>query len=223
MEYDSRPIKVLPGLMAVRKRPEMYFGRPHSDPRLPSVVLWWVLRDALSETPVTGPLCVDVVIHTDRRFTVTDNGPGLPLEPEAAGQEPVVTRMLTELMCGQPPPRGWSLAAATGMCSEVTATVARAGRRHRQRATWSGPRGSLQDLGPTPDQGTRLDFSLDDEMFAQAAALPEPSETAVLVGELLDGAGLLGEPGPAVGTEVRITDRRTGTHRVHVRGGSEDG
>jgi topoisomerase IV subunit B len=210
--------------MFVRKRPEMFFGLPQSDPGLPSMVLWWVLRDALSETPVTAPLCVDVVIHADRRFTVTDNGPGLPLEPVATGQEPAVTRMLTELMRGEPPPRGWSLAAATALCSEVTATVATNGQRWRQRATWSGPLGSLQDLGPTPDQGTRLDFSLDYEMFAQTAALPKPSETAVLAGELLDGAGLLGgEPGPAVGTEVRITDRRTGTHRVHVRGGSDDG
>jgi hypothetical protein len=44
-QYAAMTIPVLPGYMAVRKRPEMYFGVAHDDPRLPEMILRWVIRD----------------------------------------------------------------------------------------------------------------------------------------------------------------------------------
>lgn len=209
MRYDDVRIEVLPGLVVVRKRPEMFFGVSRTDPALPGKLLWWAVRDALAERPCDPPLRVRVVVAADQRFVVEDDGPGLPVEPVAVGRAPAVAEMLTVLVCGQPPPRGWTLGAVTALCSAATAQVWTRGRQHRQRADWTGVKGPLEDLGPATRTGTRLDFTLDGSYFDEVAALP--SGPAHLLAGLLQGAGLLSvDDTPAVGTQLEVVDRRTG-------------
>jgi DNA gyrase/topoisomerase IV subunit B len=215
--HASDAAELRSALMAVRMRPDMYFGTQRTDPGLPGAVLWLAVGDALSEEPISPPLHVRVVIQTGWQFTVEDNGPGLPVEPVGEGREPAVTEMLSGLFCGHGLPRGWQhLAAVTAMCSMVTADVWRQGRHYRQRANWSGAQGPLEALEPAQRHGTRLVVRLDDDYLAAGAGLP--IDPAGFLVELLDGAGPFSvEPGPAPGARLQVIDDRTGARVLRVK------
>ncbi len=79
--YSAKDIQVLEGLEAVRRRPGMYIGT--TDIRGLHHLIREVLDNSIDEA--MNDVCdrIDVVIHSDDRVTVKDNGRGIPVDRQA--------------------------------------------------------------------------------------------------------------------------------------------
>ncbi len=198
--YHGIQTTVLSARMAVRKRPQMYFGVGRDSPELAGRALWWVVRDALTETPVGPCLHVHVLVESDLVFVVQDDGPGLSTDPVVGTGRPWIAQALTELAAGHGPPRGTDLAVVTAVCGAVTADVWRGGRHYRQWADREFPAPPTQEVGSTDLHGTRLRFHLDAPYLGSSARLP--ADVTMFLHELEQNRA---SPNPA---QLSITDLR---------------
>ncbi len=173
-EYNADAIQVLEGLEAVRKRPGMYIGTTgiaglHH-------LVYELVDNAIDEALAGFCDDVRVTIHKDNKVTVEDNGRGVPTEMNQKEGKTGVELVFTVLHAGgkfdnsaykvSGGLHGVGASVVNALSKELTATVKRNGRIHRQR--FVGGKAVTKDLeilGSADLTGTSVTFLADDSIF----------------------------------------------------------
>ncbi len=96
--YDSKDIKILEGLEAVRKRPAMYIGS--TGPIGLHHLIWEVVDNSVDEAMAGRCTAIEIQLEKNGSVTVSDNGSGIPVKPHPKTKVSALTTVLTTLHAG---------------------------------------------------------------------------------------------------------------------------
>lgn len=192
--YSASDLSVLEGLDAVRKRPGMYIGS--TDSRGLMHCLWEIIDNSVDEA--LGGHCtrIDVVLHSDSKAEVRDNGRGIPVDVEPKTKLTGVEVVMTKLHAGgkfgggsytaSGGLHGVGASVVNALSSRLDVEVDRNGYTHAMSFRRGVPgtfasdaddaafskQGGLRKAGKTKGKstGTRVTFQADKQIFTQDAA-----------------------------------------------------
>ena len=172
-KYDASNIKILAGLEAVRKRPEMYIG-DRSNSGLHHLV-YEVLDNAIDEAMADYCDSILIRIQADGSCTVEDNGRGIPVEMHKEAQMSALEVVLCTLHAGgkfdsdsykmSGGLHGVGVSCVNALSEWLEADVYREGKHYHFRCTRGVSQGPVKEVGPTTKQGTKITFKPDEEIF----------------------------------------------------------
>ncbi len=175
-KYDASNIKILGGLEAVRKRPDMYIGDRGSGGL--HHLVYEVLDNSIDEALAGYCDTISVHIHPDGACTVTDNGRGIPVEKHKQAKKSALEVVLTTLHAGGKFDRdsykvagglhGVGVSVVNALSEWLEADVYRQGRHYHFRCVTGKAKGAVKDTGETKKKGTKITFKPDEEIFEDA-------------------------------------------------------
>jgi DNA gyrase subunit B len=174
-KYDASNIKVLGGVEAVRKRPEMYIG----DRAIGGLhhLVYEVLDNSIDEA--MGGYCTDIIvrIHADGTCSVEDNGRGIPVEMHKDAKVSALEVVLTTLHAGgkfdsdsykvSGGLHGVGVSVVNALSEWLEADVYRDGQHYHFECDRGQARGPMKLVGPTSKRGTKITFRADDQIFGE--------------------------------------------------------
>lgn len=175
-KYDASNIKILGGLEAVRKRPDMYIGDRGSGGL--HHLVYEVIDNSVDEA-LAGH-CDDIAVHikADGSCTVEDNGRGIPIEKHKKTGTSALEVVLTTLHAGGKFDRdsykvagglhGVGVSVVNALSEWLEADVYRDGQHYHFECEQGKARGHIKKIGPTKKRGTRIVFKPDEEIFGDA-------------------------------------------------------
>ncbi|MHC4494518.1 MAG: DNA topoisomerase (ATP-hydrolyzing) subunit B [Planctomycetota bacterium] len=172
-KYDASKIKILEGLEAVRKRPDMYIG-DRSSAGLHHLV-YEVLDNSIDEALAGSCENINVRIHPDGSCTVEDDGRGIPVAQHKDAKVSALEVVLTKLHAGGKFDsdsykvagglHGVGVSVVNALSEWLEADVYRDGKHYHFECVRGAPKGPVQEIGPANKRGTKITFKPDEEIF----------------------------------------------------------
>ncbi len=171
--YDWRSIRVLEGLEAVRKRPDMYIGSTGSA-GLHHLVNE-VLDNSIDEALAGYADRIWIVIGEDGTISIRDNGRGIPVEIHQEEGISTLQVVMTKLHAGgkfdhrsykvSGGLHGVGVSVVNALSEWMEVEVFRDGWVYRQIYERGNPLGEVERIGRTDRRGTKVVFRPDPEIF----------------------------------------------------------
>ncbi|MHC4617704.1 MAG: DNA topoisomerase (ATP-hydrolyzing) subunit B [Planctomycetota bacterium] len=174
--YDASNIKILAGVEAVRKRPDMYIG-DRAAGGLHHLV-YEVLDNSVDEALAGYCDSIIVHVHPDGSCTVEDNGRGIPVEEHKEAKKSALEVVLTTLHAGGKFDsesykvagglHGVGVSVVNALSEWLEADVYRDGKHYHLECSYGAAKAPVQEIGPTDKRGTVVSFMPDEEIFGDA-------------------------------------------------------
>ncbi|HSV99541.1 MAG TPA: DNA topoisomerase (ATP-hydrolyzing) subunit B [Sedimentisphaerales bacterium] len=172
-KYDASNIKILGGVDAVRKRPDMYIG----DRGIAGLhhLVYEVLDNSIDEALAGSCDAITVRIQADGSCSVEDNGRGIPVEMHKEAKVSALEVVLTTLHAGGKFDsdsykvagglHGVGVSVVNALSDWLHVDVFRDGTHHHFECRRGKKTGPVQLVGPSSKRGTKVTFMPDEEIF----------------------------------------------------------
>ncbi len=173
-DYGIDAIKVLEGLEAVRKRPQMYIGDVGE--RGLHHLVYEVIDNSVDEAMAGRATEINVWIHAGSSITIVDNGSGIPVgpHPSVEGMD-TLDVVMTKLHAGgkfesnaykiSGGLHGVGVTCVNALSEWLKVEVYREGKVWAQRYDRGTPAGPVTAIGETQRRGTKVTFKPDATIF----------------------------------------------------------
>ena len=172
-KYDASRIKILGGIEAVRKRPDMYIGDRGSGGM--HHLVYEVIDNSIDEALAGYCDTISVHIHADGSCTVEDNGRGIPVEIHKQAGKSALEVVLTTLHAGGKFDQesykvagglhGVGVSVVNALSQWLEADVYRDDEHYHFECERGIAKAKVKKAGPTKKSGTKITFVPDEEIF----------------------------------------------------------
>ena len=221
--YDSKDIKILEGLEAVRKRPAMYIGS--TGPNGLHHLIWEVLDNSVDEAMAGRCSKITVSLEKNGSVTVEDDGSGIPVKPHPKTKISALTTVLTTLHAGgkfesgaytvSGGLHGVGISVVNALSTFVKVEVQRDGHVWNQEFDLGKPKTKIKRGKASKKTGTKVNFLADPEIFDETQTYDYN-----IVSERLRQTAFLNK-----GLKITLTDNRVKPatkEEFHFKGGLVD-
>jgi DNA gyrase subunit B len=171
--YDASNIKILGGVEAVRKRPDMYIGDRGTGGM--HHLVYEVLDNSIDEALAGFCDNINVRIYPDGSCTVEDNGRGIPIEKHKEAKTSALEVVLTKLHAGGKFDsdsykvagglHGVGVSVVNALSEWLEADVYRDDKHYHFECVRGVAKSRVKEIGPTNKRGTKISFRPDEEIF----------------------------------------------------------
>ena len=221
--YDSKDIKILEGLEAVRKRPAMYIGS--TGPNGLHHLIWEVVDNSVDEAMAGRCSKITVSLEKNGSVTVEDDGSGIPVKPHPKTKISALTTVLTTLHAGgkfesgaytvSGGLHGVGISVVNALSTLVKVQVQRDGHFWNQEFDLGKPKSKIKRGKVSKKTGTKVNFLADPEIFDETQTYDYE-----IVAERLRQTAFLNK-----GLKIILTDNRVKPptkEEYHYKGGLVD-
>jgi DNA gyrase subunit B len=172
-QYDAGNIKILEGVEAVRKRPDMYIGDRGAGGL--HHLVYEVLDNSIDEALAGFCDNINVRIHPDGSCEVEDNGRGIPIKQHKEAKTSALEVVLTKLHAGGKFDsesykvagglHGVGVSVVNALSEWLEAEVYREGKHYYFECARGVAKGPVKEVGVTSKRGTKITFMPDEDIF----------------------------------------------------------